>query len=136
MKNEKHLAKRVFAGIIDYATVLSINSVFMFLFGEKSEDDVYSVTGIKFLVIPLIWFLLIICTEFFLGATLGNAIFNLKPVDSSTEENITFKQCLIRRILDPIDLFFFGLIGFLCIINTEKGQRLGDLVAKTKVIRN
>ncbi len=136
MENEKYIARKICACIIDYTAILSITSLFIFLFGEKSEDDVYSVTGIKSLVIPLIWFLVICCTEFFLGATLGNAIFNLKPVDENTEEKITFKQFIVRRVLDPIDLFFFGLVGFLCIINTEKGQRLGDLVAKTKVIRN
>ncbi len=51
---------------------------------------------------------------------------NLKP---------TFGQSFKRHLLDPIDMFFFGLIGILTIKNSVKNQRLGDMWAKTIVMK-
>ncbi len=71
--------------------------------------------------------------EQLLGKTLGNYAVDLKPI-SMENTKPTFVQSLKRHLLDPIDMFFFGLIGILLIINTENNQRLGDIWAKTMVI--
>ena len=59
----------------------------------------------------------------------------LKPVDLNTEKNIDFKQSFLRHLLDPIDMSLFGLVGIIIIKNSPESQRLGDLLAKTKVIK-
>jgi len=38
-------------------------------------------------------------------------------------------------LLDPIDMFFFGLIGIVTIKNTDKNQRLGDIWGNTIVVK-
>lgn len=67
------------------------------------------------------------------GATLGNGIARLKPIDQTTLVKPSVLQSFKRHILDPIDMFFFGLVAFITIKNT--GKRLGDLWAGTIVIR-
>ena len=42
---------------------------------------------------------------------------------------------LLRWILRPIDITFYGAVAMLTIIVTKNGQRLGDLAAGTTVIR-
>ena len=65
----------------------------------------------------------------------GNYLMKLKPVDLNTEKNIDFKQSFLRHLLDPIDMSLFGLVGIIIIKNSPESQRLGDLLAKTKVIK-
>jgi len=48
---------------------------------------------------------------------------------------ISFLQSLKRRVFDPIDLFvFFGLVGYLTVKNSDRHQRVGDIVAGTIVV--
>ena len=45
-------------------------------------------------------------------------------------------QSFKRHLLDPIDMSMFGLIAIIIIKNTNYNQRLGDLWAKTIVVKN
>jgi len=84
--------------------------------------------------------------EQFFGATLGNGIVGLMPKSikkESDEQNWqnfmskpTFGQSLKRHLLDPIDMIFFGLVGIITIKNSEFNQRLGDMWAKTVVVKS
>lgn len=42
---------------------------------------------------------------------------------------------LLRWILRPIDIFFYGCVAVISIMVTKNGQRLGDLAAGTTVIK-
>jgi uncharacterized RDD family membrane protein YckC len=57
---------------------------------------------------------------------------------SLTRQNgqLTFSQSFKRHLMDPLDMFPFGLIGVITIKKTKKHQRLGDLRAKTIVINS
>lgn len=37
--------------------------------------------------------------------------------------------------MDVQDMIFFGMIGIICIKNSQYSQRVGDLLAKTKVVK-
>lgn len=39
-------------------------------------------------------------------------------------------------MLDPLDMFPFGIIGYITMKNTSKTQRLGDIWAKTIVVKS
>ena len=108
---------------------------YVFIFGSNNDEGVYSVSGIKALPVVLFWVLYFCVIESSLNATLGNYLVNLKPVDLKTENNVTFKQSLLRHLVDPIDMFFFGIVAIIIIKNSDESQRLGDLLAKTKVIK-
>jgi uncharacterized RDD family membrane protein YckC len=79
--------------------------------------------------------LVFILLELFFGATVGNSIVGLE-LKSLTRNNgqLTFSQSFKRHLLDPLDMFPFGLIGVITIKNTDKHQRLGDLLGKTIVV--
>ena len=83
----------------------------------------------------LFWILYFCLIETSLNATLGNYFLNLKPVDIKTENNVTFKQSFLRHLVDPIDMFFFGIVAIIIIKNSKESQRLGDLLGQTKVIK-
>jgi hypothetical protein len=77
------------------------------------------------------------------GATLANLLVDLKPISirkthdnsafNGTDEKLTFGQSLKRHLLNPIDMFFFGIIGIITIKNTGNNQRLGDIWGNTIV---
>lgn len=129
-----NLLKRFIAGLIDYLLVYGFFFAFVYAFGEPNNEGGYSVTGILSLIPFVFWFLIIVLTEVFLGATLGNALVGLKP-QSLTKSNgeLSLSQSIKRHLLDPIDMFPFGLVAIITIKNTDRNQRLGDIWAKTIV---
>jgi uncharacterized RDD family membrane protein YckC len=128
--------KRLFAGLIDYLIIFVFTYLIFDIWGEKDLDGEIQVEGFAALLITFMWFFFTVILEQFYGATLGNSIFNLKPISiKNNNRKLTFGQSLKRHLLDTIDLSPL-CIGILLIKNTEKNQRLGDLWAKTIVIDN
>ena len=143
-KTQPLIGKRIIAGLVDYAIIYGFLIIYILIFGEQSETGEYSVNGIKSLVPVLFWAIMAIGIEQLMGKTLGNSLVGLKPISIKQNSNSTFKssmtkptfgQSFKRHLLDPIDMFFFGLIGILTIKNSEKNQRLGDMWAKTIVVK-
>ncbi|HZH69561.1 MAG TPA: RDD family protein, partial [Flavobacteriaceae bacterium] len=96
----------------------------------------YSMNGLPALVPVLFWFIMTVGLESGMGATLGNSIAGLKAIPmSGINRKLTFIESLKRRLLDPIDMFLLGLPAIIVIKNTEKNQRIGDLWAKTIVMK-
>ena len=80
--------------------------------------------------------------EQWFGATIGNLLVGLKPISILknkyiliNENKLTFGQSFKRHLLDPIDMFFFGLVGIVTIKNSDKNQRVGDIWAHTIVVK-
>ena len=140
MKNnvlKTNLGKRFLAGLIDYSIIFTFFYVFVYSFGQPNNEGGYSVNGILALVPVLFWFAYTVLLEVLFDATLGNSIMGLKP-KSLIKNNgeLSFSQSLKRHLLDPIDMFPFGLIGIMTIKNIDRNQRLGDIWAKTIVTDN
>lgn len=133
-RTKPNLLKRFIAGLIDYLLVYGFFFAFVYAFGQPNNEGGYSVTGILSLIPFVFWFLIIVLTEVFLGATLGNALVGLKP-KSLTKSNgeLSLSQSIKRHLFDPIDMFPFGLIAIITIKNTDRNQCLGDIWAKTIV---
>jgi uncharacterized RDD family membrane protein YckC len=68
------------------------------------------------------------------GATFGKKVLGLRVVREDGGP-IGWGEAIIRFLLRIVDSFFFYLVGLICILVTEKQQRVGDLVAKTIVIK-
>ena len=134
MTNEKFIFRRFLAGFIDYSIILGVIYYYIYTFGSLNPEGEYSVTGIETFPIMLFWFVYLCLVETTLNSTLGNFIVRLKPVDLQTENKITLKQSFLRHIVDVLDMIFFGLVAIIIIKNSNESQRLGDLLAKTKVI--
>lgn len=134
-ENKKNIGRRFVAGLIDYVLLYSLIFAYLYSFGEQNNERGYSVTGIAAIVPFVLWFAIIVLTEVFYGATLGNSLMNLKPKSLITSNGeLTFGQSITRHLFDPIDMFPFGIIGILTIKNSSKNQRLGDIIANTTVV--
>ena len=143
-KTQPLIGKRIIAGLIDYAIIYGFLFIYVYAFGEQNESGGYSVNGILSLVPILFWAIMTIGIEQLMGETLGNSLVDLKPISIKQNANSNFKgsnikptfgQSFKRHLLDPIDMFLFGLIGILTIKNSEKNQRLGDMWAETIVVK-
>ena len=136
MKSNKYIFQRLLAGLIDYTLFFVITALYIYKFGTLNSEGGYSVNGIMALPIFAFWLIYFVVLEIILQGTLGHLILNLQPVNAKTEKPISFIQSLIRHLFDPIDYFIFcGLIGVLIINNSKESQRLGDIVANTKMIK-
>ena len=72
----------------------------------------------------------------FNGQSLGKKIVGIKIIKLDGKE-LTFSDLLSRWSLRFIDIYFsFGAIAFLTIGSSPYGQRLGDKIANTTVIKN
>ena len=136
IKTTTNTRRRFLAGFIDYGIIYTICFLIITTFGTPNESGNYHLEGWPALIPLLVWAFWTVGLEQYFGATLGNSIVNLKPISLiNSRLRLTFSQSLKRHLLDPIDMFPFGLIAYLVIKNTEKNQRLGDLWAKTTVIK-
>lgn len=141
----KSIGDRIVACIVDYIVIWSFFIFFIYMFGEPNDEGGYHISGAPGLVPILFWGFATIGMEQLFGASLGNLLVGIKPIsiDATTSNHlmqedltkISFKQSLLRHIVDPIDMCFFGLIGIIILKNTNPRQRLGDILAKTIVVK-
>jgi uncharacterized RDD family membrane protein YckC len=136
-KKKNNIGLRCIAGLIDYIIIWTFCFVFIYSFGSPNDEGGYSVTGLPALIPMGFWFSFTVLPELFFGTTVGNSIVGLEQ-KSLTRQNgqLTFSQSFKRHLMDPLDMFPFGLIGVITIKKTKKHQRLGDLRAKTIVINS
>lgn len=135
LQTKGNLGKRFFAGFVDYLMIFAFDIAYVFAIGTPNDEGGHSVSGLPALVPILFWCIMTVGTEQLFGATLGNILVDLKPVSIRRyKQKPTLGQSFKRHLLDPIDMFFFGLIGIITIRNTERNQRLGDLWAQTVVV--
>jgi len=128
-----NVGTRFLAGLIDYTIIIVVNSLLIYMLGKPNVEGTYELNGWPVLILFAFWAFATIGIEQLFGATLGNGIVGLKPVQENFEK-IKFNQSLKRHLLDPVDMFFFGLVGIIIIKNTPKNQRVGDIWAKTIVV--
>ncbi|CAM3953423.1 MULTISPECIES: RDD family protein [Flavobacterium] len=125
------LGKSVVASLIDYFMIfilfLIISSVYL-LFSNVLK---FKIDHIEIIIIAILWFTFLVIPEFKFGKTLGKKIIGIKLI--STENNkLLFRQVLIRRVFDIIDIFALGLVSIIMLSNNN--QRFGDKFAKVFVV--
>ncbi|MDT0622681.1 RDD family protein [Croceitalea vernalis] len=134
-KYQSNTGARILATIIDYILIMCFTIIYVYQFGEPNEEGSYGVSGIKAMVPILFWFFYLPFCEWKTGTTLGHWVVGLKIISENGAE-LTLGQSLKRRIFDLVDISLcFGLVAFIVVISTEKRQRIGDIVAKTLVIK-
>jgi uncharacterized RDD family membrane protein YckC len=106
----------------------------MWIFGSQTDGDDYAVHGLLVLPVPIVWLLYFVLVEASNGATPGHDICKLTVVKANAQK-ISLSDAFKRRIVDPIDIFIYGIPALICICNTPKFQRLGDLFANTIVVK-
>jgi uncharacterized RDD family membrane protein YckC len=86
------------------------------------------------LSVPFIFYNLV-CEVWLNGQTIGKRVMKIKVI-SLNGEQATIGQYLIRWLFRVVDIYLMdGLPAFICVIVSEKKQRIGDIVAGTTVIK-
>jgi|TARA_B100000378_G_scaffold31506_1_gene23563 uncharacterized RDD family membrane protein YckC len=136
IRTESNIKRRILAGIVDYGIIYLFSFASIFLLGEPNDEGTYQLNGAPALIPVVFWLLMTVGCESGLGGTVGNSLVGLKAIPiSGQNRNLTFFQSFKRHIMDPVDMFLFGLVGIIIIKNTDKNQRVGDLWGRTIVVK-
>jgi uncharacterized RDD family membrane protein YckC len=73
--------------------------------------------------------------EGYRGQTVGKMLFGIRVVREDGGGAPGFKAALVRSLLRVVDGLFGYLVGFVAVLASEKNQRLGDMAARTLVVR-
>lgn len=128
-----NLVPRILATLIDYGFYFLIFYCYLIYFGDETSEG-YSVHGVMALPLNILWVLYFVVIESANSATIGHTLLNLK-VETTKGRKIDFIDSFKRRLLDPIDIFFWGIPAIIAIKNSDKSQRLGDMWAGTVVVK-
>ena len=80
-------------------------------------------------------FAYLIVMEAYVGWTVGKRLLGMKVVDRSGN-HIGLQKSIIRNLLRMVDgLPAFNILGVVLITSSPRGQRFGDRIAKTYVIK-
>lgn len=105
------LKKRIFGALIDYGLYFLFYLLYVFYFGEKTFEG-FEVSGFKALPLFFVWIVYFPFAEFLFSQTLGKYLMSISIVKVN-DQNLTFLDSLKRRIIDPLDFFFFGIVGII-----------------------
>ena len=102
---------------------------------EWRYNELYVILSYIMVALPVMFYSVLF--EFLLkGQTIGKMAMGIRVVNLNGE-NASLGDYTLRWSFKIIDFWFsLGAIGALFIATTEKGQRLGDLLAQTAVVRN
>ena len=102
-------------------------------------DSEYAIVGNKFLLYLLtvfaIGFLYLAVLQGIKGWTLGKLALGIRVVDESGRTGPGVGKGAIRWVLWIVDGFFFYLVAFVTALSSDRNQRVGDMAAKTFVVR-
>jgi uncharacterized RDD family membrane protein YckC len=126
--------RRIFGGVVDLVLIFMVLFYFIKTFGQQLPDGTYHLSGFPMVFIMLIVFLYYAVLEATTGKTIGKYVVRTRVVNAEGLK-ISWKQAIVRTLMRVIDGFFLYLVAFIAIISSEHRQRLGDMVAKTYVIK-
>jgi uncharacterized RDD family membrane protein YckC len=129
---------RILGNLIDIATFVAL-CLFVFAVAMISRGGLENFSvGLSFLPIALIilWaFYDLICEVFFNGQSIGKKAMKIRVI-SLDGGRPTLGQYLIRWLLRIVDFTLTSSLGALiCVIATEKKQRIGDIAAGTTLVK-
>lgn len=135
IKTKPHLGRKILATVIDYGITFTAFFVYVRYFGEYDPvENTHSVHGWFTLPILFYWLIYHVVAEYSVGNTLGHFVAGLRVTNLDSKQT-RFTQNLKRHLLDMFDIFMWGIPAIVAIKNTDKNQRLGDLWAKTIVVK-
>lgn len=141
------LGSRIVAGIVDYiiiGIVVGILSIFLIVPWAMTGSGMMGTFGAAgwmngiWGIIGLMWLLWLVYFTYFEGTsgqTIGKKLTHIKVIKENGSK-CDFGSALVRNILRIIDhLPFLYILGIILIAATDKKQRLGDMLAKTLVVK-
>jgi uncharacterized RDD family membrane protein YckC len=122
--------RRLSAALIDLALIpFALGLLLGFLLISVPQEAKY----IIMVVVNIVWMML--KDLLWQGAAPGKRLLGLKVISIETGAKITIPQAFIRNLLLFIPLVFLVGYPIEIIMILAKGERLGDILAKTKVVK-
>jgi uncharacterized RDD family membrane protein YckC len=131
--------RRVVATIVD-GIVLSVigrvvAAIFGFDFDVTDRDLTRLATGgnLILLVVAVLYYVLM---EGYLGRTVGKMATGIRVVDEETGRTPPGAgKAILRTIFRLVDGLLGYLVGFIVVLCNQRRRRIGDMVARTLVVR-
>ena len=133
------LGSRIAAAVVDaiaLGVMLALAAFGMFGLADRLASPLLAI-GIGWLIALLITIGYFVAFEVFNdGRTPGKSMFSLRVVGIDGEP-VGFGPSVVRNLLRLVDLFpALPILGAISILASDRNQRLGDLAARTIVIRD
>jgi uncharacterized RDD family membrane protein YckC len=126
--------ERFLALLIDTAVLVVWALIWSIVLGGFRNQETLLVFFLLFIYLPIVFYHLV-CEMFFGGQSVGKKALGIKVVGMNGK-NPSPSESLLRWIFRSIDLTLsVGTIAVLYASASEKGQRIGDQVARTLVIK-
>ena len=133
-KELANIGERIGAQLLDYLIIFISGFIIIYIFKGLSDIIGKKVEALMFIFLSPLFFYSLLSEIFMQGQSLGKKALKIKVVKLSGEQP-TIGSYIIRWMFRLIDInFLYGAIGMITIAATGKGQRIGDIVAKTSVI--
>lgn len=131
------LRERVIAFLLDSLVIwgsVTIATLLLSAMGWLGNYTLLLLFMIVF-VIPVVFFYTLCMEVFNNGQSLGKKIVRLKVIKLNGYET-SLTDYMLRAVFRALDIYFsIGSIAALMVSSSERGQRLGDVLANTTVIR-
>jgi uncharacterized RDD family membrane protein YckC len=125
---------RALAAVIDVVLVCCVFFLIVHHWGAPNDEGGWTVTGVPALLLILGMAAYWIVPEWLAGTTFGKWACGLCVVKTSGNP-ITLAQAIERNVARIVDAFGFYLVAFIAARNNPNRRRLGDLWARTMVVR-
>lgn len=127
-------ARAYFIDLLIRSGIVAIGSIAIFVVGIGFRSIFVSIGLILVLMFLVEWFYYVFFEGFFRGVTPGKKMYGLRVVQEGGYP-IGLWQALLRNLARAGDTLPFGYaFGLMTMIVSGRGQRLGDLAARTLVI--
>ncbi len=136
---ENILGIRIVAGFIDVIVLAILGGVMSAIFSESEADGssfAFNLSGVPFIMYIVLCFAYFFVMENATGQTLGKKVMGIKVV--AVEGVLTPQKVAVRTLLRIVDGFPWilpYLVGTVIAATSSKHQRIGDMAAKTLVVR-
>ena len=130
--------RRIVATLIDGIVFGVLNSVYAQAFGTERADSGFDLTQLSFpggLLLTGSVLVYYVVLEGLFGRTVGKLITGIRVVDAGTGGRPGLLSGFVRTLLRLIDGIFGYLVALIIVVNSDRRRRLGDMAAKTLVVR-
>jgi len=133
-KDLANVGERIVAQLIDFVVMFSYALFVIWIINIISKSMGIKLEALIIVLLFPLFFYSLLSEVFLQGQSLGKKILKTKVVKLSGGQP-TIGSYIIRWMFRLIDVnFFYGAVAIITISANGRGQRVGDLVAKTSVV--
>ncbi|MEX0658496.1 MAG: RDD family protein [Egibacteraceae bacterium] len=134
---EQVVGRRIGAALIDLVVLMVLSFLVATLFGGASAgggEVGFALTGGPALMLMAAIPAYYIILEGLRGQTVGKMLLGIRVV-AADGTPAGWGAVVVRTLLRIVDGFFFYLVGLIVMLASPRKQRVGDMAAKTLVVR-